>query len=199
MTEFPCTLEEWDLVVDLSARMVNDYYKRNPVEQEALRTILLNHVHGLRTKYGDHPAILETIADFTENESERVEYYNLACTAAAANSMPTIGIKNYLASSYTASGQVLAALNILMESGRELATSDDSTRADWIKTVSAAANAAEDPADRINALRSAIDIFHIYNISTLDTKLDLVTSLLYNVNHRTRVSVSAAIASVRHD
>lgn len=189
MAEFPCTKEEWDLVVRLSARFVNDYYKRNPVEKDALRTELLDMLHGLRKKYGDHPAILETIADYTKDESEQIEYYNLACAAAAANSMPTIGIKNYLASSYTLSGQALAALNVLRESGRELATTDDSTRIDWIKAVSQAANAAENPPELVNSLRVAIDILDTYNISALDLRLNLAMSLLENNENLAAIQV----------
>jgi hypothetical protein len=154
--------------------------KENSVEKEALRTELLNILHSLRKKYGDHPAILETITDYTEDVSDQIEYYNLACEAAAANSMPTIGIKNYLASIHTVSGQALAALNVLRESGRELAATDDSTRIDWIKTVSRAANAAENPSECVNSLRVAIDILDTYNISALDIKLNLSISLFEN-------------------
>ncbi len=85
----------------------------------------------LRERHGEHPVLLETEADFIDDEDERVELYRPAAGIATANGLSTLRIRLSLA-------QVLLDLDRPVEAALELAAcqhelpdGDDSDRESW--------------------------------------------------------------------
>jgi hypothetical protein len=97
MEAFPFTAEEWSCVSEAARAVLNATFAEDDVLHasrfEELRCVLSE----LRGKYGQHPALLETEADFTEDPSTRVELYEQAKQFALAGGWVTYSIRISLA------------------------------------------------------------------------------------------------------
>jgi hypothetical protein len=95
---FPFMAEEWSRVSETALVVVNATFAEDDVLRasgfEEMRCLL----HKLREKYGQHPALLETEADFTDEPAERIALYEQAREVALAGGWVTYSIRIALAS-----------------------------------------------------------------------------------------------------
>jgi hypothetical protein len=97
MNLFPFSEADWGALGEalravLNATLAGDAVLRAS-HMEGLREVLAS----LRTQYGEHPILLETEADFTEEPLERVVLYQRARDLALACGWPTLTIRIALA------------------------------------------------------------------------------------------------------
>jgi hypothetical protein len=80
---FPFSIEEWSSVEEAARDIVNASFQEDPILRaagiESLKELLAN----LESRYGPHPVITETLADYTENPEEQVRLYCKARDEAA--------------------------------------------------------------------------------------------------------------------
>jgi hypothetical protein len=97
MEPFPFSAEDWARVREACLAVVN----AELAEQESVRATrfaeLGNLLAELRVKYGEHPTLLETEADFAAEPSEQVALYEMAKLAALAAGFLTYTIRLSLA------------------------------------------------------------------------------------------------------
>jgi hypothetical protein len=70
--------DDWDKVHELACEVVNATLGDDEVLRESRNEELLATLNELRIKYGEHPSILGTLGDFTENTKERMALYSKA-------------------------------------------------------------------------------------------------------------------------
>jgi hypothetical protein len=85
----------------------------------------------LQAQHGDHPVLMETEADFTEDDGERVALYRRAAGTAAGCGLPTLSIRLSLARVLLELGQLEEATVELSACEGELPDGDESERASW--------------------------------------------------------------------
>ncbi len=78
MEAFPFSSDEWSQVQEAARGVVNASLAGDGVLQASLLEEFRDILVVLRAKYGEHPVLLETAADFTEDTSERVALYEAA-------------------------------------------------------------------------------------------------------------------------
>ena len=97
MEAFPFTEEEWEAVREAARGVIN----ANKAEDRDLRAARLadlqSVLHWLRSRHGDHPALLETEADFSTSPSDAAGLYRQAEREAAARGLPALSIRLALA------------------------------------------------------------------------------------------------------
>ncbi len=98
MEEFPFTSREWARVCEEGDRVLKASLMDDPVLAavyfEKLRLVLAR----LRTRYGEHPVLLETEADYLPDDPPAcVALYRRACRIALAGGLPTYSIRIALA------------------------------------------------------------------------------------------------------
>ncbi len=151
MEAFPFTKSEWTAVSDATLPVVNAGLAEDAVLRAFYLVGLIDVLAGLRVRYGDHPVLLETEADFAEGDGERVTLYQRAAGIAAAHGLPTLSIRLSLARVLLDLGQPAEAANELSLCESELTDTDDSERTSWsdlvIETKQAALNFTSDLAD----------------------------------------------------
>ncbi len=135
MEAFPFTDAEWAAVRDATLPLVNAALADDPVLQASHLVGLLDVLAGLRARYGDHPVLLETEADFIDDDSERVALYRRAADIAAGHNLPTLSIRLSLAGVLLDAGKLGAAQVELRACESELAEGDESDRAAWAELV----------------------------------------------------------------
>lgn len=113
MAEFPFTALEWSAVSDAALLVVNAELAGDALLRESHFVGLLEVLAGLRGRYGDHPVLLETEADFTEDDSKQIALYRRAIGIAAMHGMETLSIRQSLT-------QVLSDLGHSTEAASEL-------------------------------------------------------------------------------
>lgn len=97
MEPFPFSRQEWDEVADAALPVVNAGLMDDNVVRASHLVDLLDVLARLRERYGDHPILLETEADFVEETGERVALYRRALEAAVASGLLTFTIRISLA------------------------------------------------------------------------------------------------------
>ncbi len=96
MQPFPFCPDDWARVKDVTIELVNASATDDP-SLMASRFVELQAVLGeLRAKYGEHPVLLETEADFCDGELESLELYNRALALAEAHQLPKDSIQSSL-------------------------------------------------------------------------------------------------------
>lgn len=135
MEAFPFTEAEWASVEEAALPVVNATLADDPVLRASHLIELLDVLASLRARHGDHPVLLETQADFAEDDVERVALYRRAAGIAAAHRLPTLGIRLSLARVYLDTGDPGAALAELLACKGELGEGDESERASWAELV----------------------------------------------------------------
>ena len=69
---------DWDKVHELACEVGNATLGDDEVLSESRNEELLATLNELRIKYGEHPSILGTLGDFTENTEEKMALYSRA-------------------------------------------------------------------------------------------------------------------------
>ena len=178
MEEFPFTDAEWDplkSVVDsiLDARSAGD-----EAVVASLHLDMLDLVDGLRARHGDHPVLLETAADFTDDDAEGVILYRRAVEIAEANGLPTLSIRVALASNLMSLGEPAAALEELHACGGEAVAGPEDEQSSWLMGLEDAACCAADDAGKPRLFRRAAEIAAAHGLPALRFRLLLVRFLL---------------------
>jgi hypothetical protein len=96
--ECPFTGREWQSVVNAGFGLVDATARENdPRYRPALRQ-MRRVIARLRAKYGRHPVLLETLADFEDDVAKRLRLYREAIDRATRLTFPTFSIRASLAS-----------------------------------------------------------------------------------------------------
>lgn len=98
MDIFPFTKAEWQKVKDTSLAVVNASLANDAILRASYFEELLTVLEELRNRYGEHPILLETEADFEEDSLVQCNKYRSAIQLAESNSLPTFTIRISLAS-----------------------------------------------------------------------------------------------------
>lgn len=131
MDEFPFTESEWAAVSDATLSVVNAVLADDATLRASLYIRLLDVLNGLRVRYSDHPVLLETEADFANDEGVRVDLYRRAVSLATTHQLPTLSIRLSLARTLAELGRVTEAAAELSGCIDELPDGDDADRASW--------------------------------------------------------------------
>jgi hypothetical protein len=133
MEPFPFTVEEWSCVGEVTLALINATFAEDAILHASLVEELRYVLDELRAKYGQHPALLETEADFTDEPSERVALYEQAKQAALAGGWVTYSIRISLARVLLEElGDVERAMQELVACRDEVtACADESERQEW--------------------------------------------------------------------
>jgi hypothetical protein len=139
MEAFPFTEAEWESVREAAGAIVNAALAEDPILRASQFAELRAVLAGLRDRYGDHPLLLETEADFTADAPDRVALYERASRTAAAGGLPTLTIRLSLARVLLEDlGRPDAARVELLACRGELATvGDESDREEWASLLAA--------------------------------------------------------------
>ena len=97
MERFPFTKREWRVVRDAAREVADATTGGLPSRRAARLADFKTALNALRDKHGEHPALLETEADFTTDPPTAVALYRRAEELAAANGLPTLSIRISLA------------------------------------------------------------------------------------------------------
>lgn len=178
MEAFPFTDEEWDSLKPLAESILNASGADDEPLAASLRLDLLDQLATLRARYGDHPVLLETIADYTEDAAERAGLYRQAIEIAEAHGLPTLSIRLDLARVLAHHlGESAVALEELRACGSDVAGGDESERTQWASLLEDAA--IEAPAsERVSLFRRAMAIATAYGQPAVRLRLLLVRFLL---------------------
>jgi hypothetical protein len=132
---FPFSETEWAAVNDAAFQVVNAGLTNDAVLRASSLIDLLDILGELRVQHGEHPVLLETEADFTDEVAERIELYRRAVRLATANNLPTLSIRLSLAEVFLDAGNRVAARDELRACEAELTEGDKDDRATWTKLV----------------------------------------------------------------
>ncbi len=141
MEAFPFTDAEWDRVKEAALPLVNATFAEDEVLRASSFMTLQAVLGELRARHGNHPLLIETEADFTEDNSERVRLYHRAVRAASSHCLATLTIRLSLARVLLESGQPNEAATELSACEVELPMSDESDRTTWSKLTAEAKQA----------------------------------------------------------
>ena len=153
MKSWPFSKAEWASVKDAMLPVVNAGLAEDAVVQASHLIGLLDVLAGLRARHGDHPVLLETEADFTEDDGDRVSLYRRAVSVAEANGIQTLTIRLSLSWLLLDMGQHDAARDELLACEGELADGDESDRASWAELVAKSRHA--EPCAAVDPPRAA--------------------------------------------
>jgi hypothetical protein len=138
---FPFTDAEWDGVKEAALPLVNATFAEDDALRASCFTELREVLGELRAWHGDHPVLLETEADFTEDDAEQVALYRRAASIATAHGLPTLSIRLSLARVLLDAAEPGAALAELLACEGELVGGDESERSSWAELAVAARQA----------------------------------------------------------
>jgi hypothetical protein len=178
MEAFPFTNAEWDPQKDLALSILNAEFAEDDVLAASLKLDMLDRMDALRARHGDHPVLLETAADYTEDPPERAALYRRAVELADAHGLPTLSIRLSFAPVLTELGEPIAALEELRACGNEAATGSAGERRQWATGLEDVAYEAADDAERASLYRRAMEIAAAHGQSALRLRLLLVRFLL---------------------
>jgi hypothetical protein len=89
MHRFPFSEEEWSRVNQAAADIVNQGLMDDPVLRDAGVAEMCAILNDLRQRHGEHPILLETQADFLNDNVESQSLYRQAIALAVANGLLT--------------------------------------------------------------------------------------------------------------
>jgi hypothetical protein len=142
---FPFSEAEWVAVSEAALPVVNAGLAGDAVLRAEHLVGLLEVLAGLRARYGGHPALLETEADFAEDEEERAALYRRAVRLAVAHGLPTLSIRLSLARLLLDTGLREAARVELLSCAGEARASDEPDQAAWAEMVAESEHAESGP------------------------------------------------------
>lgn len=133
MDPFPFTDEEWWQVREAARAVVNATLADDAPLRAASFEALKAELAQLQSRYGPHPVLLETQADFSPDPVEQRRLYELALGAAIHAGLPTYSIRLDLAGvlfdAFDEPGRALEELEACREEVAEEA--DESDQARW--------------------------------------------------------------------
>ncbi len=137
MEGFPFTGEEWERIKEGACAIVNASLADDDVLRASHFLELQFVLSELRAKYGPHPLLLETEADFTDEPPERVALYEQAIQVALREEIITFTIRLSLARVLLDHfGDAKRALRELLACRDEITErADDSERREWHELV----------------------------------------------------------------
>lgn len=136
---WPFSESERNAVSEAALPVVNAGLVHDAVLRASCLLGLLDVLAGLRERHGEHPALLETEADFAEDDAERIALYRRAVSLAEANGIQTLTIRLSLSRVLLETGQRESALDELRACEGELTeVGDDSDRAEWTELFATA-------------------------------------------------------------
>jgi hypothetical protein len=97
MEAFPFRRREWAAVQQAARAVADAALGASPSRRASRFADLCALLGDLRERYGDHPVLLETEADFTVVATSAVALYRRAELLAAAHSLPALSIRLSLA------------------------------------------------------------------------------------------------------
>lgn len=97
MSGFPFSTVDWSRVQDAARAVLNATLAGDAVLRASRFEELHLVVTELRATYGDHPALLETEADFSDDPAERRGLYQAGIEQAQRADLPTYSIRMALA------------------------------------------------------------------------------------------------------
>ncbi|CAN5328633.1 hypothetical protein BH11PLA2_BH11PLA2_01380 [soil metagenome] len=131
MEPFPFTKEEWNSVREAVLPVHNATLADDPIVRASHLIGLIEVLAGLRDVYGNHPVLLETEADFTEDEHDSITLYRQATDIASQHSLPTFSIRLSLAQVLFDIGDPSAANQELLACEAELVACDEWEKTEW--------------------------------------------------------------------
>lgn len=132
MCDFPFSDAEWSRVSEAALGVVNATTIEDMVLCESQFQELRVVIKGLVEKYGEHPVLLETEADFTDEPFKRIDLYQRAKKLAKAHDLAIRSICLSLARTFLEEcGDAERALGELRDCQNELGAADGSERAEW--------------------------------------------------------------------
>jgi hypothetical protein len=148
MDEFPFSQEEWSEVEDASRAIVDSLFAGDDILQASNFVLLQITLEQLKKKYGTHPVLLETEADFIDDVESQLHLYENAIRAAQENSLPTYSIRISVARIlFEECNDPAKALHELLTCESEIDSSaDNDDRAAWSELVAACRREAENGA-----------------------------------------------------
>lgn len=146
MKAFPFTEAEWAKVKDAALAVVNATLANDSVLSASHNIELFDVLERLRARHGDHPVLLETQADFTEDDAERIALYQCASSIAIKHGLPSFSIRLSLGRVLLEAGRQVDAAAELAACEHELPDCDESDRASWSELFEQIRNA--DPGNR---------------------------------------------------
>lgn len=182
MEQFPFTDADWDTLKPLALAILNASLADDEIIAASLRIDMLELLDGLRAKYGDHPVLLETEADYTDDSSERVSLYRQAVKIAEENGLQTLSIRMSLAFTLMQLDDPVAALDELWMCGGEVDVANDDERKHWLELLGYAADYTKSGAEREMVTRRAIEVAAVHEQPTLFLRLCLTRHLLDSGN-----------------
>lgn len=137
MDEFPFSEQEWERVRNATNAVMVATLADDTVLRQSLICELDGILEALRIRYGDHPVLLETAADFRDLPTNQVELYRAALKLAEQNQLPTRSIRISLARVLLEDfDEASAAAAELMACEREMRTDADASElAEWSKLL----------------------------------------------------------------
>lgn len=92
MDAFPFTNDDWERVKDAAHPVLAALLADDDAVHESMFIALQETLHELRRKYGGHPVLLETEADFCGDPDDSIRLYAKALNIAQKHSLPTVSI-----------------------------------------------------------------------------------------------------------
>lgn len=174
MDEFPFTEAEWAPIKEVSLSILNASYAEDEALGASLHLDMFDLLDGLRATHGDHPVLLETMADYSDDDAKRSALYRRATALAEEHGLPTLSIRLSFARMLVIGDDATTALDELRACGGEVAGADAGDRAEWTSLLSEAANNS----GRIELYRQAAAIAAAFGQPALYIRLLLVRFLL---------------------
>jgi hypothetical protein len=97
MERWPFTREEWDTIDEAARHIVNASFLDDEILRDSAYAALVEHLEQLRSAHGDHPVLLETLADFCDDPLEQLALYREAIQIALDHDFQTLTIRLSLA------------------------------------------------------------------------------------------------------
>lgn len=132
---WPFSELEWQAVRDAALPVINASLAGDAILEASHLGGLLDVLADLRARYGDHPVLLETEADFTEDDSESAALYQRAVGIAEANGIQTLSIRLSLARVLLDLNRPADAAAELLACEGELPGGDEFDQVAWLELV----------------------------------------------------------------
>ena len=137
MQRDPFTEEELEHLREISSRITQSTLAEDDILNAATLVELFDYLEQLRSVHGEHPAITETEADYTEDDEESIRLYREAIRLAEGTNILTYSIRLSLAHRYVdflekpkeALPELVACKEELFQYG------DDCDRSEWWKLM----------------------------------------------------------------
>jgi hypothetical protein len=132
MEAFPFTETEWASLKENIRCLVNATFARDDALHALLMAALAGQLRELRNRYGRHPVLLETEADFADETSERLTLYREAKRISLEEGLPILSICLSLARLLLNEAQPQAAQSELLDCEKELVDVDERDVLHWM-------------------------------------------------------------------